>query len=170
MLAMSFTVWFWTSSLNFLCLHTLNCKMRINYMTYFKKLPQRWNVKANLYCKNIRTSSENFKEKYFHSSIIHFQHIQSSKHCKAYTDEEDPVLLLESFKFCSKEMTMLQDERTSWQESGHGCAEKTDITWARSLKEMGRTGGGNGKDRRRRDVPGRGRYLIKCTEKASAST
>lgn len=111
------------------------------------------------------------RRKYLNHAIISFQHLQSSKHCKAYTDEEDSVLLSESLKFCSKDMTMLQEERVSWQESGHGCAKRMDIMsvrrgrgrrlWA-SLSRI--LIGGNGKDRRRQNISGRGNYLIKCTE------
>lgn len=161
-LAISFTVWFWTSFLTFLCLHSVSYKMRINYMTYFKELPWRWNVKANLYYKGIRTSSEDYKKKYLNHSIIYFQHLQSSEHCKAYTDEQDSVLFSKSLKLCNKEMTIPRGERVSMSVEWSWVCREMDMSEGRRGREASPWRiliGGNGKDRRRQNISGRGNQM-----------
>lgn len=92
--------------------------------------------------------------------------MQSSKHHKAYPDEEDSVLLSESLKFSSKEMAMHQDEGVSmggecsqvYREDGYNWGENGRRTGGFGLSPSRILISGNGKERRRKNIPGRGNY------------
>lgn len=115
-------------------------------------------------------------QKNWSHSKINFQRLQSSKHCKAYTDEK-----LESYSQKAGGLTVKRYHATrresGWQHSGHWYAERMDIMWVRREGDRRPWAlswripiGGNGKVRRRENIPGRGNCLSKCIERASVSS